>query len=446
MLKILQISKFSTSTFSGQNVTISGGGMVGFAAACCLAKSPVLKDLSFTILEASKQRFYKLPENYGNRVVALSPTTKRLFESIGAWEHIQHGRFKEVKEMQVWEACTDSMISFQDSGYRGTLSYIVETGLVLSALEKALPANVEVKYESSVDRYELPHQEEDKVLIHFKDGSTMETDLLVGADGFNSLVRRSMQSCKYIDWNYDQISIVGTLGVSEADENFTAWQRFLPTGPIALLPLTESLSSLVWSTTRTEAKRLMNQSEEEFVHSVNHAFFDEGLKQSGPSSVVRELTPFLEQFIPSFLSESTRSFMQLPPSVTKVEGTKSAYPLALGHASSYADRRIVLVGDAAHRVHPLAGQGVNLGFNDVRILTEVLERNVLDGASLGSMLYLAEYEALSQRHNVPIMAAINSLYNLYTTNLQPLVTLRGIGLNLVNTVGPLKSFLIGRAS
>ncbi|KAJ4436626.1 hypothetical protein ANN_16757 [Periplaneta americana] len=255
----------------------------------------------------------------------------------------------------------------------------------------------------------------------------------IGADGANSQVRKAM-NVQYLSWNYHQMGIVATLKLSEPTENVVAWQRFLPTGPIALLPLTDELSSLVWSTSIQQAKELLRLSDESFVDALNDALWKKYPRDKVVDIATQKLNEILESM---FLSSN--AVRQLHPSIASVEeGSRAAFPLGFGHSTRYVSKGVVLVGDAAHRVHPLAGQGVNLGFGDVQCLSDLLCEAVFNGSTLGNMAHLRKYETLRQRHNVPTMLAVDGLQKLYGTTLTPVVVLRSLGLQLTHALNPVK--------
>ncbi|GBP04059.1 Ubiquinone biosynthesis monooxygenase COQ6, mitochondrial [Eumeta japonica] len=255
----------------------------------------------------------------------------------------------------------------------------------------------------------------------------------VGADGANSAVRRAM-GVQYLSWNYDQMGVVGTLMLSEESENTIAWQRFLPGGPVALLPLDSTRSSLVWSLPVEKSRRLLALPDEQFVDELNDALW----KQHDHISSVGTCMSWMEATLRR-IGLPDGATRQLPPSVRAiVPKSRAAFPLGFGHSTRYVANGVVLVGDAAHRVHPLAGQGVNLGFGDVSDLTRLLADAVYSGQDITHPSWLEKYESTRQRHNVPTQFAIDALHRLYYGDAPPLVLLRSIGLQVTNAIHPLK--------
>lgn len=239
---------------------------------------------------------------------------------------------------------------------------------------------------------------------------------------------------------YKQMGVVATLELSsdEAEGNGVAWQRFLPTGPVALLPLTDKLSSLVWSTSIEHAKELLSMEPEEFVDALNHAYVKTYKSNTLVDSVMKS--------VESVCNFNRNKIQQLPPKVLKLQdGSRAAFPLGFGHSSSYVSGGAALIGDAAHRVHPLAGQGANLGFGDVVALTDALAEAVYNGSRIDDIQYLLKYEQQSLKANVPIMIGVHALQNLYCTDFPPFVLARSLGLKVTNNVAPLKQFLMNKA-
>ncbi|XP_032804006.1 ubiquinone biosynthesis monooxygenase COQ6, mitochondrial isoform X2 [Petromyzon marinus] len=453
------------------DVVVSGGGMVGTALACALGTDPVLSDKRILLLEAGKpKQFGTLPPTYSNRVSTLSPGSITLLDHVGAWDHVCDMRSKAFKRMQVWDACSDALITFDKEDLVEDMGYVVENDVVMAALTRQLETlsdHVSVLYKTRVVKYEWPdslavmapekRQEAEEgpelieknkeasgcswVRVTLADGRTLRTKLVIGADGPNSMARESA-GIHTVRWNYDQSAVVATLQLSEPTENNVAWQRFLPTGPIAMLPLSERLSSLVWSTSHEHAKELLAAGHEEFVDAVNSAFWSENNR----SELVDTANSVFRSLLMVLLPWGT-SVRQLPPSVSGVDpASRASFPLGLGHATNYVRPRLALIGDAAHRVHPLAGQGVNLGFGDVACLRDVLSQAAYDGSDLGSLQHLSKYETTQQRQNLPTMLAIDGLKRLYSTTLGPVVLLRSLGLQATNALPFLKTQIMAHAN
>nr|XP_057946922.1 ubiquinone biosynthesis monooxygenase COQ6, mitochondrial [Doryrhamphus excisus] len=441
-------------TDSGKNevydVIISGGGMVGSAMACSLGMDPNLMGKKILLLEAGNKKVMDtVPDSYSTRVSSISPGSATLLSGIGAWEHITNMRYKPYKKMQVWDACSDALITFDKDNLEEEMAYIVENDVVVAALTKQLDDlsdNVQVKYRSKVVKYTwpMPHKAVHSipwVKITLASGETLQTKLLIGADGPNSMVRREL-GIPTVKWNYDQSAVVAVLHLSEPTENNVAWQRFLPTGPIAMLPLSDTISSLVWSTSHHLAEELLEMDEEFFVDAINSAFWS-----NDNQSELMETAGSVFRSALSAIMPSAGSPRQLPPSVASI-GPKSRvmFPLGMGHASEYIRHRVALIGDAAHRVHPLAGQGANLGFGDVACLTQLLSQAAFNGKDLGAIQHLLEYETERQRHNLPMMAAIDLMKRLYSTDAAPVVLLRTFGLQATNMLPSLKEQITAFAS
>jgi ubiquinone biosynthesis monooxygenase Coq6 len=276
----------------------------------------------------------------------------------------------------------------------------------------------------------------EKATIVLSNGKSISADLVIGADGYKSRVRQLMGSA-YLNGNYDRIAIVATLKLIEQTENNIAWQRFLPTGgPIALLPLSSEYSSLVWSTTPENAKHLMSLPEEAFVDEVNSALW----KEYPRSTLVQRSCELLT-------SIQGRKPRLLPPSLSDVvPNSRATFPLGFGHSAYYVNRRVALIGDAAHRVHPLGGQGLNLGLGDVACLLKVLETSVSLGEHLGHLERLKHYETERQRHNVVVQSGIDFLHRLYSFEFSPVVAARSVGLSLVDSSERLKKAIAAQAA
>lgn len=238
--------------------------------------------------------------------------------------------------------------------------------------------------------------------------------------------------------SYKQMGVVGTLELDTECDNTVAWQKFLPTGPVAMLPLSDKLSSLVWTTTYEHARELLKMESAEFVHVLNEAFS----KDYRENSIVNNLLKIADTVSPF----KSKKELPTPPKIVNVQnGSRAQFPLGFGHASSYASRGAVLIGDAAHRVHPLAGQGVNLGYGDVLQLTKVLAEATYNGSNLDDMQYLLKYERERLKANLPIMLGVHALQRLYCNDCTPIVLARSLGLKFTSSVPPIKNFFMQKA-
>ncbi|XP_063146149.1 ubiquinone biosynthesis monooxygenase COQ6, mitochondrial isoform X1 [Candoia aspera] len=431
------------------DVVVSGGGMVGAAMAAALGHDVHFSDKKILLLEAGpKKQINNLSTDYSNRVSSITPGSATLLRSFGAWEHICNMRIKPFRRMQVWDACSEAMIMFDNDNLED-MGYIVENDVIISALTKQLDAvsdRVEVLYRSRAVGYTWPlhYQTSDSspwVQIDLTDGRRLQTKLLIGADGQNSMIRKAA-GIQNIQYQYDQSAVVATLHLSEATDNNVAWQRFLPSGPIALLPLSDTASSLVWSTSHEHAAQLQSMDEENFVDSVNYAFWS----NANHSDFIDTAASMFRSTV-SLLMPSGTTARQLPPSVAKVDPkSRAVFPLGLGHATEYVQYRVALIGDAAHRVHPLAGQGVNMGFGDISCLTNYLSAAAFKGKDLGSLSHLLQYEKERQRHNLSLVATTDLLKRLYSTSMAPFVLLRTWGLQATNALPPVKEQIMAFAS
>lgn len=206
----------------------------------------------------------------------------------------------------------------------------------------------------------------------------------VGADGSKSRIRE-ISGIKTTGWNYSQNAVICT--VEHAFDNHCAWQRFLPSGPIALLPVGDKFSNIVWTMNPKEASDHKLMSEVEFVEAVNHAL-DYGYGPH-PSSTFLGRHGDNFHWIAGIETPSVTECFQVPPKIIKLASGRMAFPLSLMHANDYVSHRVVLIGDAAHTVHPLAGQGVNLGFEDALALSKVIAKGISVGSDIGEVFLIS---------------------------------------------------------
>jgi len=346
-----------------------------------------------------------------------------------------------VRDMKVWGKYSPNFIQFAEKFNGEELAYIVENDLIIGAVLKELEKshNITIMYDTRLKDIDLSKTSANgRPEITTSQNESVHCDLLIGADGFNSSVRKAM-GVEYMTWNYNNMGIVATLhlATSPNQPNDVSWQRFLPKGPIAILPLTSTMSSLVWSTTQKEAKILMNLPDESFVDAINKSLSSRPIHDP----IVEKSANLLEGLM-RFLNLPTRHPEINPPIVMDIEkGSRASFPLGFGHAVNYVAPRVALVGDSAHRVHPLAGQGVNLGFSDIENLELALEEGLCNGRALGHTSDLKSYERKSLQHNLPFLIFIDLTYRIYTSRYPAINAVGNAGLMIANSFDPLKGLM-----
>ncbi|KAF9282690.1 putative ubiquinone biosynthesis monooxygenase [Mortierella alpina] len=296
-------------------------------------------------------------------------------------------------------------------------------------------------------------------ILQLENGKRLQTRLLVGADGVNSPVR-SFANIESLGWDYSQFGLVATLQIDPTTSTAPgqgrgiAWQRFLPTGPVAMLPLNNGYASLVWSTTPKIAQDLKKLPARDFCALVNAAFsaspaeLEYLYKNIGPNG--EPLVDFQQEIEWRASVQATEPSKTMlrggahadakPPKVVDVqENTRAPFPLRMRNSSSYVEDRVVLVGDAAHTVHPLAGQGLNQGLADVECLARVIEQSLLSGSDIGNIHSLTPYSSERFLPNLAMLGTVDKLSRLYNTDFGPVVWARSLGLTAVDNMGPIKT-------
>ena len=384
------------------DVLIVGGGMVGLTLASALGGSR----LNVGVIEAVSPGEISLDAPYELRVSALSRATQQVFQSLGAWDGIARRRISPFSHMHVWDATGSGKIDFdaQDMGV-DVLGHIVENRVVQIGLLETLKshANVDWLCPSKVSGIEY-RPEGSRVAL--EDGAVLTSRLLVGADGADSRVRDAAGISVDIA-PYQQKGVVCVVK-SQHHHRFTAWQRFLPNGPLAFLPLADGTCSIVWSTLDAEADELMRLDDDAFCRRLEQAF--------------------------EFTLGEVESI-----------GPRGAFPLKRRHAQCYVQQGVALIGDAAHTIHPLAGQGVNLGSLDAASLAEVLLEADKNGRDIASMTVLRRYERWRRGENTLMMYSMSGFKELFSNNPPALRLLRNFGLSTVDRMTPLKNQFMRRA-
>ena len=389
------------------DLIIVGAGMVGSALALALKDS----GLNILLLDGGSMavRPFSGEAPFEPRVSALSMASQRLLERLQVWPGVQARRASPYAQMQVWDGSGTGSIHFSAASVHAeSLGHIVENRVVQDALLEAL-------FDSEVGllpnaRLEQLRRDRDDWLLRLVDGRQLRTPLLVAADGANSSVRQ-MAGCATREWDYLHHAIVTSVRCADAHQA-TAWQRFTDDGPLAFLPLRrgedEHWCSIVWSTVPEEARRLMALDDQAFRQALGKAF-------EWRLGEILEVDPRL------------------------------CIPLRQRHAKRYIQPGLALIGDAAHTIHPLAGQGVNLGFLDAATLAEVLLHALRRGEALASEKTLSRFERRRMPHNLAMMAAMEGFQRLFQADPLSVRWLRNSGLNLVDGLAEAKALFVRQA-
>jgi len=386
------------------DVAIAGGGMVGLTLALALAQGGMKVALADPLTPAQL-----LDERFDGRVSALAFASVRMMRILGLWDSLSP-EAQPINDIVVSDGelgGKPSLFSlhFDHREIGEVLGYIVENRHIRLALHHAAQAHPGIVLLPGVAVEGLAVRDA-SASLSLSDGQTIEAPLAVAAEGRESQLREA-QGIRSVAWDYGQIGIVTTVA-HEHPHNGVAYEHFLPTGPFAILPMTGNRSSLVWTETTEEARRLTGLDAPQFTAELRLRFGDH----------LGEVSPI---------------------------GPRWAYPLKLHLARSYAQPRFALVGDAAHTIHPIAGQGLNLGLKDVAALAET----VLDAARLGLDFgrgdVLERYERWRRFDSVALAAATDGINRLMSNNVPLLRWGRDVGMGVVDMIPPLRQFFMRHA-
>src|SRR5690349_2828461 len=389
------------------DLLIVGAGMVGSALALALQGS----GLEVLLLDGSPMSVkpFNAQAAFEPRVSALSAASQRILERLGVWDGIAGRRSSPYTDMQVWDGSGTGQIHFSAASVHAeVLGHTVENGVAQDALLEHLHDCALGLLPNA--RLEQMRRSGDDWLLTLADGRTLRAPLVIAADGANSAVRR-LAGVATREWDYLHHAIVTSVRCAKSHQ-MTAWQRFTDNGPLAFLPLErdgeQDWCSIVWSTTPGEAERLMAMDDQGFCKELERAF-------EGRLGEVLSADPRL------------------------------CVPLRQRHAKRYVAQGLALIGDAAHTIHPLAGQGVNLGFLDAAVLAEVLVNASERGERLADVKVLSRYERRRMPHNLGLMAAMEGFERLFQANPLPLRWLRNTGLKMVEQMPEAKALFVRQA-
>lgn len=389
------------------DLIIVGAGMVGSALALALKDS----GLDILLIDGSplSVKPFDAEAAFEPRVSALSAASQRILDRLGAWPGVVARRASPYGEMQVWDGTGTGAIHFSAASvHADVLGHIVENRVVQDALLEPL-------HDSGIGlmpnaRLEHLRHSGDDWLLTLVDGRQLRAPLVIAADGANSAVRR-LAGCATREWDYLHHAIVTSVRCEQPHRR-TAWQRFTDDGPLAFLPLDrqgdEHWCSIVWSVTPEEAERLMALDDDAFCSALGEAFEHRlgRVEHSDPRLCI---------------------------------------PLRQRHAKRYVEPGLALIGDAAHTIHPLAGQGVNLGFLDAAVLAEVLLHAHARGERLADEKVLSRFERRRMPYNLGMMAAMEGFERLFQADPLPLRWLRSAGLRWVNQQPEAKALFVRQA-
>lgn len=397
---------------SQYDVIIVGAGMVGAAAACLLARANLYcksEPISIALVDARIARPFNALQ-FDPRVAAVTESSRHLLERCGVWKAVEAKRISAYEAMEVWDAEGTGRIHFDCHDiHQPNLGHIIENSVLVEALleEVALQPSISFICPVTITDYRYC---DDQITVVLDSGRELYGSLLIAADGANSLIRQHFD-IDTKEWDYGHKAIVTTI-VTERENQKTAWQRFMPSGPLALLPLNKAgdlrHSSIVWSQELGEADRLMALDDAQFC------------------------------------AELSRASEHCLGSVLEVD-ERFSVPLRQRHAKNYVLPRVALIGDAAHTIHPLAGQGVNLGFSDVEALVDEVGRAIGRGNDIGDTATLKRYQRRRKPHNLAAMAAMEGFKRLFSADQPAVRLLRNMGMSGLDRLAPLKNEIIKKA-
>ncbi len=388
------------------DVLIVGAGMVGSALATALGS----QKLNVAVFDRALPESFQADQLPDLRVSALSYASEQILRQLGAWESMEKMRMCPYRRMAVWEKLDGPLAGmtnrpnktvFDASAIRyAQLGYIAENRLTQLGLHTAMATHdsVELVCPAHIETINLSG---DAPSISLNDGRRFTGELIIGADGAQSRVREAA-SLGLDQQDYQQQCLVATVEIAGDAQDIT-WQAFTTTGPEAFLPLpgigTKNYASIVWYNIPDNIKRLKALNDAEFVAELESTF-------------PKEL-----------------------PKIIKLH-ERGSFPLARRHAQHYYRRGVVLAGDAAHTINPLAGQGVNLGFQDVAWLAEILVNAHKAGEAIGNPEVLSRYEKVRRPDNLRMMTIMDGFYHAFSNDHLPLKLIRNIGLTLAGSMKP----------
>jgi len=393
------------------DVIIVGAGIAGASLACKLAKDNA--ELNIALIEARPFTYQFDDKKFEDRVVALTAASQDFLEELNVWFKIECLRVCPFTKMSVWDGTGTGHIEFDSQEVnQHRLGHIVENNIIVSSLNEQITqfANINMVCPAKVSALDT-HSDEQQNVVILEDGSTLHAPLVVAADGANSPLRH-MANLDTVEWEYGHTAIVCTVETEQSHQH-VARQCFTELGPLAFLPLEDiygntQACSIVWSVLEEQASEILALDDDAFCDTLSHYF---------------------ENTLGVCLKASKRI----------------SFPLRQRHSKKYFQSGVVLVGDAAHTIHPLAGQGINLGIQDVTVLAEEIHRAMQRGIPLYDESILQRYQRRRKGANLAMMAVMEGFKQLFGQNSIALRWLRNEGMSQINRHPLLKNKIIREA-
>lgn len=382
------------------DAVVIGGAMVGLTLATTLGSAGLR-----TAVIDREPAGAMVADSYDGRASAIAAGSQRVLEGIGVWDAMAHAA-EPILDIRVTDGASSLFVHYDHRELgEGPLGHIIENRAILRALVDAAARLDTVTVLNGRTVVSLDRGAS-HATVTLDDGSACRAPVALAADGKRSPTR-AMAGIETTDWHYPQVGIVCTVA-HERPHDGVAQEHFLPAGPFAILPMRGNRSSIVWTERADLAPALMALDDAGFMAELRVRFSD-------------------------YLGELS------------VEGPRFSYPLSLSHAHSYIAPRLALLGDAAHAMHPIAGQGLNMGIRDIAALSEVLVDAVRLGLDPGTSTVLDRYQRWRRFDNMAMLAVTDGLNRLFSNDIAPVRTARDIGLGLVNQIPPLKRVFMRHA-
>ena len=380
-------------TIHATDVVIVGGGMVGGALALGLAQL----GFTVTVIEKNAPPVFDASSPPDVRISAISASSVGLLRGLGVWDSVRSMRAHAYRQLETWEWESAHVVFNAAELKLPELGYMVENNVLQRALWQALEAHERISLQVGTSLQEM-RRGETYTTLTLTDGSQLDARLVVGADGASSQVRQ-LAGIGIHAWQYQQSCMLISVQCAD-DPGDSTWQQFTPAGPRAFLPLFDHWASLVWYDAPARIRQLQGMSMAQLQQEITRHF----------PSRLGEVTPL----------------------------SAGAFPLTRRHALQYVKPGLALVGDAAHTIHPLAGQGVNLGYRDVEALLDILGRAKAHGEEWASLPVLKRYQTRRQADNFIMQSGMDLFYAGFSNDLPPVRMLRNLGLMAAERAGGLK--------